>query len=441
MSSPVIAIVGRPNVGKSTIFNRLVGYRKAIVNNTPGVTRDRNNHIVSIHERTAYLIDTGGFEPVSRDNLKAQILEQTMLAIEEADLILLVCDGMEGKNPADEEVAKILRSSGKKSILVVNKTDDPIHEKNVSDFFSLGFQNILTVSAEHKIGFDDLKDRINSLLSSEEKEDSHVGDDVIKVSVIGKPNTGKSSLVNKILGKNRVIVNNKAGTTRDAIDTMVSANNKDYLLIDTAGIRKKTKISQTLEKYSVMMTLKNVERSDVTILMIDALEGIGTQDVKIASHVYEVGRACIIAINKWDLVEKETNTLRDSENEIREKLTFMSFVPILSLSALTGKRVEKLFPVIDRVYENCSLRIQTSEVTKMFEEAFRRQPPPLFHGKSIRMFFATQTSVRPPSFVCFVNDPEGISFSYQRYLDNQIRGHYPFEGAPIRIFFKTREKQ
>ncbi len=440
-STPVIAIVGRPNVGKSTLFNRLVGYRKAIVDGTPGVTRDRNYHLITIDERDYFLIDTGGFEPVAKDDLKNQMMEQTMLAIEEADLIVLICDGKEGKNPVDEEVAKTLRSSGKKVVLVVNKIDDPIHEQWVNEFYSLGFAEILSTSAEHKIGIGGLKDCITRLLPREQIQSETVPEKIIKVSIIGRPNTGKSSLINNILGTNRNIVNEKAGTTRDSIDSLVRANGKEYLFIDTAGIRKKSRVSQKLEKYSVIMALKSVERSDILVLMIDAMEGVSTQDVKIAAQAHEVGRGCIIAVNKWDLLEKETNTFRDFEMEIREKLPFMDFVPVLSISALTGKRVEKLFPAIDSVYANYSSRIPTAEITRIFEYALRKQPPPIFHKKSIRMFFATQAKVCPPTFICFVNRPDGIDVSYIRYLENQIRERFPFEGSPIRIFFRERERK
>lgn len=443
MPTSIIAIVGRPNVGKSTLFNRFVGYRKAIVDETPGVTRDRNTHLVSINGRLVYLIDTGGYEPVLQDNLKAQILEQTILAIEEADLILLVCDGQEGINPADEEVARILRTSGKKTLLVVNKIDDFMHEKLVDDFFSLGFPEIIGVSSEHKTGLDELKSRVNSLLPTEveKQEDAAPRKKEIRVAVVGKPNTGKSSLINKILGENRIIVSETAGTTRDAIDTLIKANCRDYLFIDTAGIRKKTRVSQKLEKYSVIMALKNMERADIVILMIDAMEGIGTQDAKIAAHAYEMGRGCVIAINKWDLLEKETQTFRHFELSIKARLAFLEFAPVLSLSALTGQRLEKLFPAIDKVYENYCLRIPTAETTKIFEDAFRRQPPPLVKGKTVRMFFATQAAVCPPTFVCFVNNPEGILPSYLRYLENQVRQTHPFEGTPIRILFKKRERR
>lgn len=442
MPTPIIAVVGRPNVGKSTLFNRFVGYRKAIVDETPGVTRDRNTHLISINERPAYLIDTGGYEPVSQENFKAQILEQTFLAIEEADLILLVCNGQEGINPADEEVAQILRTSGKKTLLVVNKIDDVVHEKLVNDFFALGFPEIISVSAEHKIGFDDLKARINSLLPHEEgvKEEAPQKKE-IRIAVVGKPNTGKSSLINKILGANRIIVSDVAGTTRDAIDTIVRHNERDYLFIDTAGIRKKARVSQKLEKYSVIMALKNMERADIVILMIDAMEGTGAQDVKIAAQAFEMGRGCIIVINKWDLMEKETQTFRHFEIDIKEKLMFMEFAPVLSLSSLTGQRLEKLFPAIDKVYGNYCMRIPTAETTKIFEDAFRRQPPPIVRGKTIRMFFATQTMSCPPTFICFVNNPEGIQPSYLRYLENRVRESHPFEGTPIKIFFKKRERR
>jgi len=441
MSTPVVAIVGHPNAGKSTLFNRLVGHRKAIVDKTPGVTRDRNTHMIVVRERAVYLIDTGGFEPVARDNLKAQVMEQTLLAIEEADVILLVCDGRVGLNAADEEVAQVLRSAGKKTILVVNKIDAIGHEKFVGDFFSLGLQDPLAISAEHNRGLEDLRDHIHTLLPAGETRNASSEKACTRIAIIGKPNTGKSSLVNQILGTDRIIVSEQAGTTRDSIDTLVRVHDREYLLIDTAGIRKKSRVSQKLEKYSVLMALKNVERSDLVVLMIDAASGIGAQDVKIASHACDAGRACIVAVNKWDLLEKKTRTFMDFERALRDKFTFLSFAPVLSLSALTGQRVARLFPLIDRVYKNYGTRIQTSEITRIFESALRRHPPPQVRGKIIRMFFATQAGVCPPTFVCFVNNPAEIPPSYVRYLENNLRETYPFEGCPIRIFLKMRTRK
>lgn len=436
---PVVAIVGRPNVGKSTLFNRLVGRRKAMVDDMPGVTRDRNYASVSRYGAPFTLVDTGGFEPVTDNRLLQQMREQSQLAMEEADLILFIMDGREGLTPADVEVAKMLRKAGKPVYYVVNKVDGDKLEAGIGEFYSLGADNLFTISAEHNRGIGDLMDEVVSTFShlSEAEEDA----DIPKIAVIGRPNVGKSSLVNRLLGAERVVANPMPGTTRDAVDTYFNCNKKRYLLIDTAGIRRKGRVSQKLEKYSVMDALRSIDRADVILIVLDAEEGVTEQDTKIAGYAYEAGRACIFVVNKWDTVEKDSLSVGKFVEKIRMEFKYLPFVPILFVSALTGQRLGKIMEEVDTVMAQYTKRVGTSELNRVFTEATATHQPPVFQGRRIKLYYATQVSVKPPTFVVFCNRADGIHFSYERYLSNRIREAFGFTGAPLRLFFKGKKRE
>ena len=437
MSKPTVAIVGRPNVGKSTFFNYIVGKRISIVEDTPGVTRDRVYAEANWRGRNFTLVDTGGIEPESNDVILSQMREQANLAIAMADVIVFVTDIKQGVTAADSDIALMLKKSKKPVILVCNKADnygktpDEIYE-----FYNLGLGEPHRVSAVNAIGIGDVLDAIyDELPPKDENEDD---DEIIKVAIIGKPNVGKSSLVNKILGENRVIVSNIAGTTRDAIDSEFENEFGKYVFIDTAGIRRKSKVSENLEKYSVMRSLLAVERADVCLLMIDANEGVTEQDTKIAGEAHEAGKGIIIVVNKWDEYEKENGTLEQYKKDVYNKLSYLSYAPILFISAKTGQRVNKLFEMINSVASQNSLRVSTSVLNQVLNEAIAIVQPPTDKGRRLRVFYMTQASTKPPTFVVFVNDKDLFHFSYERYLVNQIRKEFGLVGTPVRII--VREK-
>ena len=436
---PVIAIVGRPNVGKSTLFNRIAGGKKAIVWDEPGVTRDRNYADVEWEESGFTLIDTGGFEPVSKDRLFIQMREQCQLAMEEADVILFSMDGKEGLTPSDKEIANILRELNKPVFYVVNKIDGPKHEERALEFYGLGVETIYSISAEYGYGVKGLMDEvIKALPGSTETE---WGRDVTKIAVVGRPNVGKSSLINRLLGYKRVLVDEAPGTTRDAIDTLLERDGRRYVLVDTAGIRRKSRISLRLEKYSIVEALRTIDRSDVALLLLDSREGVTDQDARIGGFVHEKGKGCILAVNKWDLVEKDSQTMVQYERDVRESLKYLPYAPILFISALTGQRVSKVLDVVDRVSDQTKKRILTSPLNKYFGKWIEKFPPPLYKNRSVKLNYITQVSTAPPTFVIYTNKPEGIHFSYERYLLNQMRETFGFEGVPVRLLFRKKGKE
>lgn len=439
MSRAVVAIVGRPNVGKSSLFNKLCGKRLAIVDDTPGVTRDRIYGDCEWLGRKFMLVDTGGIEPYSSDIILSSMREQAQIAIDSADAIIFVTDIKTGPVATDSEVASMLLKSGKPVILCVNKVD------NVGDvppefyeFYNLGIGDPIPVSAIHGHGTGDLLDEVIKHLPDEADDDED--DEVTKVAVIGKPNVGKSSLINAICGENRVIVSDIAGTTRDATDTPVTNKHGKFVMIDTAGIRRKSRIDERLEKFSVLRAVMAVERADVCVIIIDATEGFTEQDSKIAGIAHEQGKACVIAVNKWDLVEKDSKTMDEYRKKLMNDFSFMSYAPIIFISAKTGQRIDRLFSLIKYVHNQNSIRISTGKLNDVLAEAQAKVQPPTDKGKRLKIFYITQASTRPPTFVCFVNNKELFHFSYQRYLENEIRSVFGLEGTPVRFLIRERER-
>ena len=436
---PIVAVVGRPNVGKSTLFNALAGERIAIVQDTPGITRDRIYADITWLDMSFTLIDTGGIEPDSSDIILSQMRDQAQIAIDTADVILFMVDVKQGLVDDDMKVADMLRRSHKPVVLVVNKVDS--FEKSVNDtyeFYNLGIGDPVPVSAANRLGIGDMLDEVAKHFDKSVTQEEE--DDRPRVAIIGKPNVGKSSLINKIIGEQRLIVSDIAGTTRDAIDTPVKANGKEYIFIDTAGLRRKKNVKEDLEKYMIVRTVSAVERADVVVLLIDADEGVTEQDAKIAGIAHERGKGFIIAVNKWDLIEKNNNTVNEFSKKIRSTLSFMPYAEIMYISALTGQRVPKLFETIDAVIENCALRVQTGVLNEIVAQATAMQQPPADKGKRLKIFYVTQASVKPPTFVIFVNDKQLMHFSYTRYLENQIRDAFGFKGTPLKFIVRERKE-
>ncbi len=437
---PIVAVVGRPNVGKSTLFNVLAGERISIVKDTPGITRDRIYADVTWLDTSFTLIDTGGIEPDSKDIILSQMREQAQIAIDTADVILFMTDVKQGLVDADAKVADMLRRSQKPVILVVNKVDN--YDKYIADvyeFYNLGIGDPHPVSSINKLGMGDMLDEVVSYFdkSGEEEEE----DDRIRVAIIGKPNVGKSSIINRLIGENRLIVSNIAGTTRDAVDTEVKYNGKEYVFIDTAGLRRKNKIKEELEKYMIIRAVSAVERADIAVLVIDAVEGVTEQDAKIAGIAHERGKAVIVAVNKWDAIEKNNHTMKKFTGRVREVLSFMPYAEILYISAMTGQRFTKLYETIDIVNENHSMRIATGVLNEIMAEAVALQQPPSDKGKRLKLYYITQVSVKPPTFVIFVNDKELMHFSYTRYLENKIREAFGFRGTSLKFFIRERKEK
>lgn len=436
----IVAIVGRPNVGKSTLFNRLTQSRQAIVEDFPGVTRDRLYAPSDWNGREFTLVDTGGIVlDKEGDTIEAHVTRQAELAIKEADVIIFVCDVTNGVTASDQEVAEKLRRTRKPVLLAVNKVENLKREEAALEFWSLGLPNMLTVSAEHGMGTGDLLDEVVKHLPAEHAEVEE-DETLIKVAVIGRPNVGKSSLVNAILGEERVIVSNVAGTTRDAIDVLIEKGEDRFLLIDTAGMRRRGKVEEGVERYSVMRALRAVDRASVVLMVIDAEDGVTDQDQKIVGYANENGKACIVVINKWDLVEKDEKTMEKFVDQVRVRLAFMDYAVLAFLSAKTRSRVHKLLPQIRKVAENHGRRISTAELNNLVRDAYTNNPPPSDKGRRVKIYFATQPHIAPPGFLFFVNDRDLLHFSYKRYLENRLRETYDFEGTPIRLYFRNKAK-
>lgn len=440
MSKPIVAIVGRPNVGKSTLFNSIAGQKISIVKDTPGVTRDRIYTDVSWLNHNFTMIDTGGIEPETSDLILSRMREQALTAMETADVIIFVVDVRQGLVDADHKVADMLRRSRKPILLVVNKVDDfKKWMPDVYEFYNLGLGEPIPISASSKLGLGDMLDEVVKFFDPEDEEDEE--DVRPKIAIIGKPNVGKSSIINKLLGEERVIVSDIAGTTRDAIDTVVKKNEKEYVFIDTAGLRRKSRVKEELERYSIIRTVTAVERCDVAVLVIDATEGVTEQDAKIAGIAHERGKGMIIAVNKWDAIEKDDKTIYKFTNKIRETLSYMPYAELIFISAKTGQRMPKLFETIDAVIENHALRVQTGVLNEILSEATAMKQPPSDKGKRLKIYYITQVSVKPPTFVLFINDKQLMHFSYTRYIENQIRDTFGFRGTPIRFIARERKEK
>jgi GTP-binding protein len=439
MAKPIVAVVGRPNVGKSTLFNKLIGKRLSIVEDTPGVTRDRIYSECEWRNKHFMLVDTGGIEPFSNDEILAQMRRQAEIAISSADVIIFLTDMQTGLTATDHDVARILQKSGKPIVLCVNKCDNVGRiPADYYEFYNLGLGDPIALSASHGHGTGDLLDEVFAHLGNFEEDEYE--EEYIKVAVIGKPNVGKSSLINKISGEERHIVSSIAGTTRDAVDTVVENEKGKFVFIDTAGIRRKARVNENIERYSVLRAYMAVDRSDVCVIVIDALEGFTEQDSKVAGYAHEQGKGCIIAVNKWDAISKETNTMNDYRKSLEEDFSFMSYVPFVFISAKTGQRLDKLFELIKYVSEQNAMRISTGMLNDLLSYSVARVQPPSDKGRRLKIYYMTQPSTKPPTFVTFVNRKDLFHFSYQRYLENQIRGTFGLEGTPIRFIVRERTR-
>ena len=432
---PIVAIVGRPNVGKSTFFNRITRSRDAIVDDFPGVTRDRNYGDATWNDVVFTLVDTGGFLSDDKDDFANEIRFQVLQAIEDADVIILLLDGKAGISPYDRDIIEILRTTEKPVFYAVNKIDGLEQETNLYDFYSLGIKKLYPVSAEHRYGVHDFLD---DLILAFPKYDSVQTEDMIKLAVVGRPNVGKSSLINRILGEKRLLVSDIPGTTRDAIDSVCNIDGKPYLLIDTAGIRRKGKVSKKIEKFSIIKALRSLDRCDVALIVMDADEGITEQDINIAGYAFERKCSCIMLLNKWDLVEKDSKTAKKYYEQLKIESKFLSFAPAITISALTGLRVPRIFTYVDEVYSQYAARITTGQLNRLMELAIKKNEPSLFRGKRLKFYYAAQVTAKPPTFVCFVNYPDAVHFSYKRYLINQIRERAGLDKTPIRLLFRQR---
>ncbi len=442
MSKPVVAIVGRPNVGKSTLFNRIIGRNLAIVEDMPGVTRDRNYAEAEWEGKRFLLVDTGGFEPETDDPMYTKMREQTTLAVEEADHIIFLMDGKQGLVPSDIEVSHRLRASGKPVIYAVNKVDGVRHEAFLPDFYRLGIDALFPVSAQHGPGFSELMDELSRTLpeTDEQPQDKDMAA-MPRIAIIGRPNVGKSSFVNALIGEDRMIVSPVAGTTRDAVDSVYQYYGRKYVLVDTAGIRSRGRISQGVEKYSVMRAMKSISRTDIALVLIDASEGITEQDERIVGLAHEAGKGIIIGLNKWDLVPDREQAFKLFMKDVQQRLKFADYASVLTISAVTRQRVTKVFEEIDKIVAEREKRVPTADLNRIFEKLAAAHEPPLYRGKRVKYYYITQVDIKPPTFVVFVNYPDGVHFSYLRYIENNLRQSFGFHGTPIRIFAKRRRPE